>query len=221
MLLVLSQIVAAALVSMMLSASGCVMASDQIQGSGVAKTETRDVPAFTRIETTGSADVIVTIGDKQSMTVEADDNILPLLTTEVKGDKLVIGSRDSYSPRTNIKITITVPSLDGASVSGSGQINVTGVNGKKFDAQITGSGQVNLVGQADSLNATIAGSGNLEATKFTVSDATVRVTGSGDAKVNATKSLNATVTGSGDVRYTGRPSSVQEQVHGSGSVKKM
>ena len=81
--------------------------------------ETRDVSAFTKIESGGSADITVTIGEKQSLTIEADDNILPLIETKVNGDKLTIGSHDSYSPKTDIKITITVPALDSASVHGS------------------------------------------------------------------------------------------------------
>src|SRR5688500_9858117 len=106
MLVLLTQSAFSALLSSMLSLSGCLLQQhDTIHGSGVAKTETRDVAEFTRIEATGSPNVTVTIGDKQSLTIEADDNILPLLTTEVKDGKLVIASEKntSYSPKTDIK----------------------------------------------------------------------------------------------------------------------
>jgi hypothetical protein len=222
MLLLISNLILGALLSSMLGVTGCSMVDrDTIRGSGVAKTETRDVAEFTKVESTGSPDVTITIGDKQSLSIEADDNILPVLTTEVKEGKLTIGSSEGYSPRTDIKITITVRALDGAAVSGSGEIAVTGLKATAFEAAVTGSGEIKLEGEADSLAATVTGSGDLDATKLTVADATVRVTGSGDAKVNATKSLIANVTGSGDVRYSGNPGDVTEQVQGSGSVRKL
>lgn len=221
MLLVMSQLLTHGLVSLMLFSTGCVLVADQIEGSGVTKTETRDVPAFTRVDSKGSAEMIVTIGDKQSLTIEADDNILPLIDTGVKGDKLEISSHGSYSTRTPIKITITVAALNEARVAGSGSISATGIDAKKFDAHVTGSGDINITGKAESLTASISGSGNIDTTKLPVAVADVRVTGSGNAKVNAMKSITATVTGSGDVHYAGNPSEVQEHVTGSGSVKKM
>jgi hypothetical protein len=221
MLLLISHLLCGTLAWSLFSIGGCAYVSpNTIQGSGVAKTETRDVGAFSRIDSTGSADVIVTIGDKQSLTVEADDNILPLIDTEVKGDKLVISSHDSYSPRTDIKITITVPKLDEASVRGSGTIKASGVDAQDFKTQLTGSGDISLEGKATSLKATVTGSGSLDASKFTVGDADVRVSGSGDARINASKSLNASVSGSGDVQYSGNPSAVERHVSGSGSVRK-
>ena len=223
MLVLISQMIVSALFSMLLGTGGCVLVqNNSIQGSGVAKTETRDVPVFTSVSSAGSPDVTITIGQQQSLSIEADDNILPVLTTEVKNGKLEIGSSESYSPKTKIKITITVAQLDGASVAGSGEINVVGVNSKTFSAQIAGSGEINLNGSADALNATVTGSGDLDATKFTVADATVNVTGSGDAKVNATRSLNATVTGSGDIKFASNPDlNVQSSIQGSGRVRKM
>ena len=223
MLFLFSQAIFIALFSSVMGLGGCVLQQhDAIQGSGVAKTETRDVAEFTKVELTGSPDVTITIGDKQSLTIEADDNILPLLTTEVKNGKLVIGSQQntSYSPKTDIKITITVAKLEGASVVGSGDIKASGVKADTFEASVTGSGDLDVSGEADSLKATVRGSGDLDATKLAAEQATVTVQGSGDAKVHATKSLDARIEGSGDVQYTGNPSDVHEQVQGSGSVRK-
>ena len=221
MLLTISQVLSHAVLALLLSISGCVMVGDQIEGSGVAKTETRDVPTFSRINSTGSAEVTVMIGDKQSLTVEADDNILPLIDTNVKGDKLEISSHDSYSTRTPIRITITVANLEEARVAGSGSVNASGIDAKKFDAHISGSGNVNVSGKAEALTATVTGSGKLDATELPVDSANITVTGSGDAMVNATKSVKAHVTGSGDIHYAGNPLNVEQHVTGSGTVRKM
>ena len=100
--------------------------TNSIQGSGVAKTESRTVPAFTKIELAGSPEVEVIVGKAVSLTVTADDNVLPLIDTEVKGETLEIGSHDSYNSHVGVKVKITVPSLEGANISGSGDIHVTG-----------------------------------------------------------------------------------------------
>lgn len=221
MLLGIPQLLTYALVAVLLSAGGCMTNVDHIQGSGVAKTETRDVPAFTRIDSMGSAKVTVTIGDHQSVSIEADDNILPLIDTIVKGDRLQISSHDSYSARTPIKVTITVAKLEEARVQGSGSVNASGVDAKRFDAHISGSGDINVSGTAQSLTATVTGSGKLDATKMPVDSANVTITGSGDVTVNASKSMSANITGSGDIRYAGNPSQVQQRVTGSGNVRKI
>ena len=193
-------------------------------GSGVAKSETRDLPVFTRIESSGSADITVMVdgtAGKQEFTIEGDDNILPVIDIEVKDDKLVISSRESYRTRTPIKITITLAALNEARIGGSGSIVANGVAAKDFGVHIAGSGDIKISGQAEKLTASIAGSGDIDTTKMPVDAADVTVTGSGEVKVNATKSIRAQITGSGDIRFAGNPPEVHSTVTGSGNVKRM
>jgi hypothetical protein len=205
----------------MFGVSGCGFGGPRVKGSGVARTETREVGGFTRVESAGSANVTIQIGGTQSVVIETDDNILPLIETSVKGDRLVIGSHGSYSTRIGVKVTITVPALDEARISGSGNITVSGVAAKEFEAHISGSGDIRISGSSDSLKASIAGSGGIDATKLPVTAADASVTGSGNIKVVATQSLHARIAGSGDVRYGGNPPEIHKQVTGSGSVRSM
>ncbi len=62
---------------------GCSSLPGGTAGSGTAKTETRPVAGFTSIELAGTGDVQVKQTGTESLTVTADDNLLPLLTTEV------------------------------------------------------------------------------------------------------------------------------------------
>ena len=209
-----------AVIYAMFGMSGCGLGPG-VRGSGVAKTETREVDAFTRVEGAGSADIAIETGARQSVVVETDDNILPLIDTTVKGDKLVITSHGTYSTRLGVKITIVVPVLDEARISGSGNITASGVSGKGFAAHISGSGNIRVSGSTDSLTASIAGSGSIDASKLPAGAADVQVTGSGNIKVVATQSLHAEITGSGDVRYGGNPARIQKRVTGSGNVRTM
>ena len=201
--------------------AGCTSAwAATVQGSGVAKTETRDVGAFSLVRLDGSADVKVTIGEKPSLTISGDDNILPLIETTVKDNQLVITSHGSISPKLPLKAEITTPSLTGFAINGSGDVKIAGLNEKEFAASIRGSGDMTVTGAAESLKVDIKGSGDAKLDGLAAKKATVSVSGSGDVQVNATDSLTATVAGSGDVRYSGEPKELVKSVAGSGSVQR-
>lgn len=199
---------------------GCMLGPG-VQGSGNVKAEMRELGRFTGIDLEGAADVNVTIGEQQSVLVETDDNILPIIETTLDGDRLVISSKDNFRSSKGVKVRITVARLEAARISGSGSITATGVKSGKFEAAVSGSGDLRISGEAESLNAVVTGSGDIDTTKLEAADATVTVTGSGDVKISASKSISASVTGSGDVRYTGKPSQVQKSVTGSGTIKEM
>ena len=202
--------------------SGCANGSGaRVQGSGVAKTETRGVGGFHAVRLDGAADVNVTVGERTEVTVTADDNVLPVIETQVQGGTLVIGNRESYDSRVGVRVTIVTPSLDEFELNGSGNVTVKGLSGGTFSAKIRGSGNLTADGTVDGLTAAIAGSGDLRLVDLKAKKADVSIAGSGNATVSAEDSFTASISGSGDVRYKGNPSHVQSNVAGSGSVKKL
>ena len=70
----------------------------EVKGSGKRQTETRQVALFTSIETEGAFNVDVVCGKGLRVEVEADDNILPLITTEVSGNKLILTTTLNPTP---------------------------------------------------------------------------------------------------------------------------
>jgi hypothetical protein len=190
-----------------------------IDGSGNSKTESRAVASFSKIDLAGSPDVDVVIGPTTSVAVSADDNLLPFIETTVDGETLKIKSKHSYRTRLGVTVSVTVPSLHGASVSGSGNIHVAGLKVGALDATVAGSGNVTLAGAVDQLRARIVGSGDVQAGNLAAKNVRVSVTGSGDALIRATDELDASVTGSGNVRYSGAPPrQVRKHVTGSGDI---
>ena len=188
-------------------------------GSGTAKTETRPVPAFTKIDLAGSPDVEVSVGPAASVNVTTDDNLLPQIQTTVDGDTLHIGSKGSYSTHLGVKVVVTVPSLRGASISGSGNIRVSGLKGEEMEAGITGSGDITLSGSVNHLDARVTGSGDLRANDLAANDVHVSITGSGDASVRPAGELDAKVTGSGSIHYLGHPAQIHRHITGSGDIE--
>ena len=191
---------------------------DGIRGSGDLKTEKRDVGNFTRIETSGSFDVDVIVGEEASLTVTFDDNLLEFVLTEVHAGTLYIDTEESFSSRRGCKVEITVPVLEAVESSGSGDISVRRVKGKEFKYTISGSGDVLLDGTVDQLEISIAGSGDVDARDLRSKEAYVKISGSGDVEVYASEYLDGRIYGSGDISYYGNPEDTNKKVYGSGSI---
>jgi hypothetical protein len=202
---------------------GCVRwdNKDQIQGSGVARTEQRDVEKFEELSLMGGMDAVVTIGDQQSVTIEADDNVLPIIETKVEDGKLIVVPTENYRAKTPVKLTITVRQLKGVAINGSGDVDVNGLNGaSSFAVAINGSGDVTAKGTADAVSVAVRGSGDVKLQDLQAKNGKVAVAGSGDVTVNATDKLDVSVAGSGDVKYMGSPK-ITKSIAGSGSVRKV
>src|SRR5215469_3189161 len=97
-----------------------------VVGSGNVVSEKREARDFDQITLTGVGAVIVTQTGEESLTIEAEDNILPLLTSEVRDHELVLGaeSGSSISPRAKIRFIVTVDHLHGLRISGAGDIQL-------------------------------------------------------------------------------------------------
>ncbi len=190
-----------------------------VRGSGVAATEGRDVPEFARVKVVGSTDVSVVVGDEQTVHVSADDNLLPVIKTEVIDGELVVSSDESYFTSIGVTVNVTVTALEGVSVTGSGDVVVVGVDAEAFDVRITGSGDVQVSGKAEQLTVTVAGSGDAALFGLISREAVVTVDGSGDVEVHATWSFDGEVRGSGDITYAGNPPTVGESTSGSGDIE--
>jgi hypothetical protein len=191
-----------------------------VVGSGVASSQERSLAEFTAIEIAGSADVFVTVGKTQHVVVESDDNILPLIETSVQSGKLVISTKSltSISPRLPIHVIVTMPSLEAASLSGSGNITINGVNSETLMLNLPGSGNINVSGTARRVTVSLNGSGNIQCGDLEAQAVDASLNGSGNVNVYASQHLGVTIRGSGSVHYRGNPAEVNQSVLGSGSV---
>jgi hypothetical protein len=193
--------------------------SSSNQGSGVPAAQTRDVAAFTSVELVGANNVVVRVGEKQSVVVKADDNLLKRVTTDVRSGALVIGNTPgSLAPKSPMSVEVNVPSLDALALTGSGNIIVSGIKAERLSVDLSGSGNVFGSGSATSLDVTVSGLGNARLTRLAATSVDAVVSGSGAIFVTATKSLDASIPGSGTILYAGNPQDVTKSITGSGAV---
>ena len=219
---------------------------ETIKGNGNQRTETRQVENFTALASSGSMNVQISYGNSNTITVQADENLLPYIETKVDGKKLTIGTKKgtNLNSRNRITVKISMTTINSIQQSGSGDLSGSGAftnDGKTelslsgsgnmklnfetfrdIDLAVSGSGNVELQsGNTNSLNAKISGSGNIDASTVQSKDVEAKISGSGNIKVYASNSIDAKISGSGNVFYKGSVQNLSSKVSGSGRVAKM
>ena len=102
-------------------------------------------------------------------------------------------------------------------VAGSGNIELD-IKGNNLKTEIGGSGNIILKGYATTNDISLSGSGNLKAFDCEIESAKIKVSGSGNAELSVSSSLDATVMGSGSVKHKGNTKSLTKKVYGSGTI---
>jgi len=197
-----------------------------VTGSGTAAREARAVGDFQAIELRGDIDLVVRQSGRTAVEVQADDNLLARVETEVidgrHGRTLRIGWRrdESVRPRAPTVVTVDVAQLRAVASSGSGDVRIDALTTPLFSLALAGSGDARLARLSiDELSVSIAGSGDVSAQDLAAEEVKVSVAGSGDARVHAERELTVAIAGSGDVVYSGA-AAVKSSIAGSGSVRK-
>jgi len=209
---------ALAMIGVALLVHGGGSSNSGVQGSGVAATQTRNVATFSSLDLAGSNSVTVVVGAPQSVVVHADTNLISHVTTQVVGGTLLIGDTGSFNARSPMSVDVSVPSLTALSLSGEGQISITGINAPQLTVTVSGSGQLSAAGTAARLDVTLSGDGEAQLGQLVARDVQAVVSGSGLIQVTATSSLDAAVPGDGSIVYGGNPSQVNTSVTGTGAI---
>jgi hypothetical protein len=221
--------------------ASCVHTGDlgSVKGSGTIATETRQITGFTKVALEGAMDVYITKGENESVRIEADENLLKLITTKIDNGELEIGSDMDLEPSKTIKVYVTARVLEAMSVEGSGDMiaqsafastsfaasiagsgDITGeIQAEQLDASIAGSGDIKLKGSANKMSIDVAGSGDVNTIDLVSKSVDINIAGSGDCQVHAVEAINANVMGSGNIQYRGEPK-VTQSIMGSGSISK-
>ena len=193
--------------------------SPQITGSGRVVRQARAISAAQAVELSGAANVEVRVGPAPSLAIEADDNLLTLFTSEVRGGTLKLASKGSYRTRTTPRFLVTLPSLSSLQTSGSGDAVVIDARSSSLALGLKGSGNIRASGSAGRLDASIHGSGNLALRQLAVGDAKLAIYGSGEIAAAPRGKVEAITFGSGDIDLLSRPASLEVRRGGSGSVR--
>ena len=209
------------------------------------RTEDRHLSGFHAVDVGGPFDVRITQGNTESVRVEAPDEVMSHITTEVDNGVLKIYNKRNENfhfgdlfRHKKILVYVTIKDVNSIVVSGSGDVDfrdglradkmslrVSGsgdVNGqleaKSVETSISGSGDIRISGHAETSAVRVSGSGDYSGRGLITQNTDVHVSGSGDASIYATERVNASVSGSGDISYGGHPKNVMKSKSGSGDI---
>lgn len=212
-----------------------------VVGSGSMTVETRPLGDFRIIDLAIPGEMKVVLGDTQSISIEAEDNILPLIETKVSGAKLTVGTLPGkvIQPTKPIKYVVTAKMVDQLTTSSLGSISAPPLEVKRFKAEIDSTGSIELQNlNADSLQVVInsvgdikilgggvqqqtidiSSTGNYLAPDLKSNTARVTIDSSGDVVLWVTNKLDVVINSSGSVRYYGDPK-VKSEINSSGSIQ--
>lgn len=223
---------------------GCGSAhSSERRDDGPKSTRSFNLSGFERVALKGSDDVRVVAGPAFAVTATGSDHVLERLDIRVEDGTLVVSRKRrsdwsmGWSHDKGALVTVTMPLIRGASLAGSGDLNVETTADDKFEGDLAGSGDLtveninaaetefSLAGSGDvrakgttkRLALSIAGSGGIDASALTSETAQVSIAGSGDISLRASQSVDGSIIGSGDVRVDGTRNCTVSKL-GSGDV---
>jgi len=210
-----------------------------IQGSGEVITESRDVSGFDSVSLTGIGRVIITQGDDESLTIEADDNLMKYITSEVRDGTLELGYTDNvrFDPIPSIVFRVNVNDLNALDSVGAGSFEMDKLNTEQLEISATGTGDITideltatdlvvaadgigsikLTGTVETQEIKLIGTGDYETPDLESHTATVHNTGTGSVVIWVLDSLDVVMTGVGEVSYFGDPN-VTQSITGTGSL---
>jgi Putative auto-transporter adhesin, head GIN domain len=213
-----------------------------IRGSKNIITETRTVSAFSSVKVSTSIEVEVQQGPTTEVRVEADDNIIKLIETNVVDGELRIKLKSNYGTNNaTMKVYVTSPVYSSFSSSSSSEIIGKGIiaNTNKISLSASSSSTIELTldapsvileasnsadiiasGKAKSVNADASNSATIKSMSLHAETVQAEASNSADVYVFASVKLNAIAKNSADVTYTGGVTDVTKKESSSGSVIK-
>ena len=203
-----------------LLAAGCHYSMRaEVTGSGKRVMQKREISPFTSISTEGAFEIEVTCQKDPSLEVEGDDNVLEFVTVEVRGNELRLKSSKSISTREPVRFKITVPNLEGLSVTGAGKIDIKGMKNEKFEIDSSGAPNIVVAGSTNTVDINSSGAGKIDTHYLRASRAVVDSKGASHIDLDVTSQLDVTISGPSTVTYRGDPV-VNKTVNGPGKVEK-
>lgn len=232
----------AAVVMVVVMASGCMVGGQFVEGSGRTVTKDYDFSDFSKLQVGSAFKLDVRQGDSYSVSVTVDDNMEEFLDVKQTGDTVQIGLEPRVSlgfRNMTLKATVTMPELSGLDISGAARATMTGfemtkdvaveasgasklsgdLSAGELTVKASGASTVEIEGRATGLRAEASGASTLRLENVQTGDARVNASGASRISVNASGELTGDASGASTVEYEGKPASVRVDTSGASNVR--
>jgi len=212
-----------------------------INGNGKIITKERSIKeSFNSVEVSRGLELILTQSDTESLTVEADENLHELITTNIENDVLIISTTDNIGNSASKKVLLSFKNLNSIKATSGSEVYSTNtiqvedielhttsgsdmeltINAVSISCQSTSGSDMELKGKTDVFIAEASSGGSIEAEDLITLNAQVKASSGADVVVNTSKKLTAKASSGGDIRYVGNPEIVEKSDGVSGSIKR-
>ncbi|HEY6176015.1 MAG TPA: head GIN domain-containing protein [Kofleriaceae bacterium] len=191
-----------------------------VAGSGTPKTELRPVTGFTAITVSGAIAVDIGTAGEPRVEIAGDDNLVPLITTEVTGSRLVIRNQKEIRPKVPLVIRIAAPQITELAVSGASSAVLHDVHADNLKLELDGASKLRADGAVHQLTLEAGGASDADLDQLAVERATVTVSGSSEAEVAVSKALDARAQGASSLTYRGDPPELKQDASGASKITK-
>lgn len=222
--------VALLLAAALLLSGCCPLFGQAVTGSGNIITEERAVTGYNRVQVTGVARATVRQDGREGLVIRADDNLVPLIRTEVRNDILYITLTQEarygfVDPSQTFEFTISADDLVGVVALGEVEMDIDAVDAPSFDIEVAGSSRLMLgrlttermeawvsgtsmlqaAGVAPEQRAEVKGEAVYDCAQVQSRDVAIVTSGSAHSTVWASERLTVTGAGTTEVSYYGEP----------------
>ncbi|MEP6902814.1 MAG: head GIN domain-containing protein [Actinomycetota bacterium] len=190
-----------------------------VQGSGNFQTEKRNLAYFKAIEVSGAIEVEVIAQKDFSVEVEADDNLLQYIKTEINGNTLEIKTEKRFSSKNPIRVRISAPNIENLQGSGASKISLANLKNDSLRVDSSGASKIKVDGETKNLEVELSGASRFEAENLKTENATVDGSGASHASVFVSGDLKVDLSGASNVTYSGNPKNLEKSTSGASSIK--
>lgn len=221
--------------------SSCVNINfgDGKKGNGVVAEETRKITEdFTEISAAEGLDVFVAQGDKFKILVEADENVIELIATDIREGKLKIHTLENIGRATkNVYVTLpeitVLESSSGADLIvqneiKTGKLDLEASSGSDLEVEViateieadaSSGADIKISGKTEVLYADASSGADIKARSLLAKRCNADASSGADISVNVSETLTADASSGADISYSGDPQ-VSKKKSVSGSVHK-
>ena len=198
------------------------MFNENFEGKGPIVKRSLKAGSFDEIKVSNSMELIIRQGEKQTIVVKSNGNILDQLEAKVRGRRLEIELKQGNYHDVDIKVYVTLPNIKYIGGNGASKVEMSSFNHlKELKLDFSGATEFHAVGQEsniDRLLVEISGAGELDGFLMKCRRVDLDLSGASSCEVYATERLNIDISGASEVRYKGEPQLTQD-ASGASSVK--
>ncbi len=189
-----------------------------VKGSGHLATDPRDATGFKGVDVGGVFQVEITAQKEFAVEVEADDNLLQYIRTDVRNGVLHIETSRKISPKNPIRVRVSAPEIDNLDVSGIANVTLNEVKTSSLSLDSSGASKIKISGETTKFTVDVSGATKIDAEHLAAVDATIDASGASSVTVNVSGNLRTDASGASKIHYTGTPANINKSTRGASRV---